>query len=678
MDFISKIRFFNFKAFNSETEINLDGSHLLMYGENGSGKSSIYWGLYTLMQSSTKNQVDVQKYFTPNNKEHLINYQLVENLSTIDPLTNDKIIPQSIGLNSFVEIELKDGNSFKIDSQGLTTNNDPINLQNLNKFSDFISHRLLINFYNFRNSKKINLWEVFVRDIFPFVNNQKGNGAITLSQFLKELESNKPFKLHDDGRFTLSRSTALQNEYHSRMRNFNADISHWIGEINTLVNTFYAKHFQSIHNDSIKISLVYSEELQFDNGTSQFFENGGRKYHRWFTYVGFNSPKIDLKIETLNTDGSYTEMSRPQSYFNEAKLTSIALSIRFSLLHNNIRPPFKGQFIALDDLLVSMDMSNRDKVLDILLDEYSSKYKIYLFTHEKSFFDFCVFKIEQRKKKNDWKIMEIHSGETSADKPVIIPTWGNSYEKALMYFDAKDYTTCSLYLRKELEKLVIERLPVEYTKTIDGQFHNLEHYWKLFVERFKRLNIEVSPEIKDYFKQSKLLILNPAAHHNLNLPVYKLELERAFKLVRDIYDNYPIPKLDIILSKGMTLVFKHPTENYHFEFELESDLSTSRINNEIEISMPKNKVIIWQFKGVDLWDFSKNRIVNYDVVNSPIIHNLDKIIKTHINFIPLDISIEIFLENTTIKYGSTSLSEMLLNNDIQLYYNFLKQEIESH
>ena len=36
---------------------------LLLYGENGSGKSSIFWGLHTLFESSLKEDEDIQKYF---------------------------------------------------------------------------------------------------------------------------------------------------------------------------------------------------------------------------------------------------------------------------------------------------------------------------------------------------------------------------------------------------------------------------------------------------------------------------------------------------------------------------------------------------------------------------------------------------------------------------------------
>lgn len=675
MSAINKIILRNFKAFNDTTEISLDGNHLLMFGENGSGKSSIYWSLYTLMQSSTKETNEIQKYFTPNNEEHLINYNLVESLTTINAANGQKILPQTVGLNSSVEVILENGNSFIIDSRGLTSNTDIVNLENLNKFSDFINHRLLINFYNFRNSKKINLWEVFVRDIFPFVNIQSGNGPISLSQALKEIKEGQPFKLNDDSTFTLTKSTNWQNNYSDVLTRFNDDVAYWIGEINTLATDFYETYFNPIYKDNIRISLEYLEPLLFDKVHPQYFKFEDFDYVRWYNYVGFNQPVISLKIETLNEDGSFTEMSRPQSYFNEAKLTSIALSVRFSLLHISIRPDFIGQFLALDDLLVSLDMSNRDKVLDILLDEFASKYRIYLFTHEKSFFDFCVFKIEQRKKKKDWEIMEIYSGETNQDKPVIITSVTSPYDKAKKYFKAKDYTTCSLYLRKELEKLVIERLPEEYTKTIDGQFHNLEHYWKLFIERYKKLNKEISPTIKEYFKQSKLLILNPAAHHNLNLPVYKLELERAFTLVQSIYDEYPVPILDIILSKGMRLKFTHPNENYTFEFELENDFATNSIDTGNEVTNSKCKILRWQYNNIDSWNFTNLVIKPYDVENDPMVHDLLKVIKTLTNIPYLNIDLDIFLSNTLV-LANVSLKKIFEDYNIDIAYNIFSKKLE--
>lgn len=676
MSNIDKVRLHNFKAFytgSEPDEIDFGGKHLLMYGENGSGKSSIYWALYTLFQSETKTTDDIAKYFTPTHDEQLLNYNYLNKRDDFEVINGRITNPTDIGKNAEIEVLLKDNTSLKIDKDG-NHENVANKIRDLHRHSDFITHRLLVNFYNFRNSKEINLWEVFVRDFFPFLRTNAGKDDTTLWQKLKEIETGMPFNVNDNnGTFKRSRSKQWQKELKTKIDKFNADIDYWIGRINTIANDVYKKELKI--KDEIEIYLQYADPLRYDHYKDQVIEKNGKEYVRGTGYADFNQPRLILNIKRVNPDGTFSLIHRPQAYLNEAKITQIALSIRFSLLHKTIKPDYPGQFLALDDLLISLDMSNRDIVLDAILNIYAKRFKIYFFTHEKSYYDFCVFKIEQKKEKKDWEIMEIHSNDLSGGKPIIIPSVLNPYDKAKKYFLAKDYTTASLYLRKELEKLVIERLPEEYTKTIDGQFHNLEHYWKLFIERYDKLNKEISPEIKQYFKQSKLLILNPAAHHNLNLPVYKLELERAFILVENIYDNYPIPKLDIILCKSMRLKFTHPNENYTFEFELENDFATNSINTGNEVTNSKCKILGWQYNNIKSWDFTNRVIKPYDVESNPMVHDLLKVIKTLTNIAYLNIDLDMFLSNTLV-LANVSLKKIFEDYNIGIVYNIFSKNLE--
>jgi AAA15 family ATPase/GTPase len=48
---IMTIQIKNYKAFYGEHEFNVDGKNLFVYGENGSGKSSLYYALKDFFQS---------------------------------------------------------------------------------------------------------------------------------------------------------------------------------------------------------------------------------------------------------------------------------------------------------------------------------------------------------------------------------------------------------------------------------------------------------------------------------------------------------------------------------------------------------------------------------------------------------------------------------------------------
>ena len=136
---IDKIILRNFKAFFGDYEINLEGKHLLLYGENGSGKSSIYWSLYTLLQASTKTSSEIEKYFDFTEDEHLINRYYIHKQDDTHGSGN---YTKDIGKNVEIEAQLKDGAILGINLNGLSTKTNPTILENesirttISEFSD--------------------------------------------------------------------------------------------------------------------------------------------------------------------------------------------------------------------------------------------------------------------------------------------------------------------------------------------------------------------------------------------------------------------------------------------------------------------------------------------------------------------------------------------------------------
>ena len=72
MPAIEKLHIVGFKAFPNEFDLLFDGKNLLMYGENGSGKSSIFYALHCIFQAPLKRDVG-KKYFDVTSDQHLKN-----------------------------------------------------------------------------------------------------------------------------------------------------------------------------------------------------------------------------------------------------------------------------------------------------------------------------------------------------------------------------------------------------------------------------------------------------------------------------------------------------------------------------------------------------------------------------------------------------------------------------
>lgn len=589
MSNIDKIRIHNFKAFYTGTEpdqIDLDGKHLLMYGENGSGKSSIYWALYTLFQSETKTADEIAKYFTPTHDEQLLNFNYLNQRPDFLIDGEGKITnPTDIGKNAEIEVLLQDNTSLKIDKDGYHES-IPNKIRALHRHSDFITHRLLVNFYNFRNSKEINLWEVFVRDFFPFLPVNKGNGNETLWQKLVEIESNPPFNVNDaNGTFKRSRSKSWQTKIKKEIDKFNEDVAYWIGRINTIANEVYRNELRI--NDNIEIFLKYKDPLRYDHYKDHVIERNGKKYVRGTGYADFNDPELILNIRRKNSDGTYSLIHRPQAYLNEAKITQIALSIRFSLLHETIKPDYPGQFLALDDLLISLDMSNRDIVLDAILDVYAKRYRIYLFTHERAFFNMAKRRIEYHNNPNEWNFREIYNLKTknsNAFSPKEFPSksflaQANSHKNSF----PPDFPAAINYLRKELEEILTTYLPKEIFKNQDGSTKpKLNDHLLAAIKLYDNLGLN-SNLIKDIY-EFVYLLLNPLSHRDLDSELYKIDIEKIIVIIINLREELSTysSKIEKILHRDQELILSinvNATTLNEFIFKIEEDVFIFKNDN---------------------------------------------------------------------------------------------------
>ena len=145
---IARIEIQNYKAFQDLERFDIDGKNVLIYGNNGSGKTSFAHALQALIQSSTKSLEQVHKAFDRSEDKSVVN---------LDTPADGK---------SFVRIFTDNGNTFEYSVNG-NTQADPT-LQGANHVSDFMNYRVLIRFYSFRESQVADIFPIFRDEFFPY------------------------------------------------------------------------------------------------------------------------------------------------------------------------------------------------------------------------------------------------------------------------------------------------------------------------------------------------------------------------------------------------------------------------------------------------------------------------------------------------------------------------------
>lgn len=556
---ISKLTINNFKAFKESETIPFDSKNVLVHGTNGSGKSSVYWTLYTFLQSSVKTDLgEVHKYFRLNDPQSLRNIHAADEA------------------DSFIELELEDTEShvkqtYKI-SEALVNTQEPgdSNIKDANQASDFINYRLLLNFYNSAHSEEIELFWVFHRDIPPYFNNVNGENFGALYKAISEntLGKRKEAERISRGIAKLSGLTVrtLKRNYNTEIENFNRALETFVTELIQPANNFLNRHF--LNNDaSLKISLALVEDASYNDKTDEL-----------------NPPSIKMTIEQMLENGTYKLINRPHSFLNEARLTQIALSVRLAAMLYRPQANDLFKFLVLDDMLISLDMSNRMTVVKIILtDPDFADFQLIILTHDKSFFNL----IKRKTISQDWKYFDFVRDNHPASKPIIRNS-KTDLEKAKEYFENKDFDGCANFLRKAAENMLTHFIDPNMSE-IDAGFETLANKINRAINlvgedgymKFKRsfiraslspdeireiendfeVNAALTPEVKGKLRglkkallkftveqnlqqatsrsvlaelsEIKDRILNPHSHGN-DMPLYEQELKDAIEVIEEL------------------------------------------------------------------------------------------------------------------------------------------------
>lgn len=584
---IKNLKLHNFKFFFGEQNLRLDKKHTLIYGENGSGKSSIYWALHCFLHSTLKPDVaSVQKYFLPiNQNEESIKNRYAQN----EDRSGITITLEHTNYQRYANIEAEISNNIVN-----TQTNPDIKLMALS--SELINYKVIYNMYLATNKDTIKLFSYFEKNILEFIDFDKE--LITISgrkisrnslewwRYIKE--GMQPYTTMTDPNYGI---------FQGHVTDFNQHLQDYLQLITGEANRILCEDFKEDFTITFKYTPAIYNDFKYD-------ENGQPHGRTRET----KDPEIELIVELPNLGGiSSNIVQRPHSYLNEARLSAIAIAIRLAILKERYieKAP---KIMVLDDLLLSLDLGNRSALLKILLKKYTSLYQLFILTHDRVFFDSVLKHLTDDDRKNNWRILEMYETENGDKKVPKVVTYQSSLSKAYAYFKGDncpiDYNACGNNQRQALEEIFKEQIKAYSMRNEKNELIKTNEL--MIGECIARArdmykNIGFDTNLLDELDKHREQSLNPSSHHNPQSNFYKSEIKRTFEIIELLQKHKIVP----LVQKDSTITFSINCDDgttYNYEVQLLDDILVYKKPDSLFLdnSSDKRKYVILRCNGKEL------------------------------------------------------------------------------
>ena len=520
----------NFKFFHQSFTLDVNSRNLLIYGENGSGKSSVFWALYTLFQSRLKpSDADVEKYFKAGNDENLRNKYSA-------PLDESK-----------VEVTFEDNNdppdpdkTYIISLGNITTRQEPDTFLDFTvASSDFLNYKMLSKLTDKDNSVINDVTDLVVKEIYPFADFQTdyedldGNRSNirNAKQWHDYILDSVNHIEHQTGRRRnhFDKNGPKYKKFEKLIKDFRDQLAFYLADLSLRATKKLKNEFNI---KDVEVRFETDSKYDFDLPTSP------KSKYRDHTLHPLRI-RLNAVLKNNKLVGGNADILHLQTFFNEAKLTCIGLAIRLSVADMKyLAGGNLASILCMDDMLVSLDMSYREPVTKALF-RYANNYQLCVFTHDRSLYYMMQSVIKELGySKDDWMQLEFYrpDPETEAtEEPVvncIEPKEGK--EKIKLYIARGDYQAAGNCLRQYAESLIKGILPLNLTYDIDSKGEitrlMLRGLYEKTVSRSKEgfcALYEITPTMMPNISKHLNRLMNPLSHDNKDVPIYRQELEDA-------------------------------------------------------------------------------------------------------------------------------------------------------
>ncbi|GAU09024.1 AAA family ATPase [Desulfoplanes formicivorans] len=479
---IHTIEVTNYKAFLGTHRIDVGGKNLFIYGENGSGKSSLYYALKDFFQSSMED----------------IDLAQLENLFVPSDKSGKTAVKVTFKPNNLGQKRKK---TYRFDcSTNDTRAAGDTSIRDGNRLKSFLTYKHLLAIHHLKKDDEINLFNLLVKGV--------------LKHFKYSLTAGKELgALWDDVEEAVVRSTGKEYPINKKR-----------SDVNAAIKTFNEAFGELFHPDSPEYILKHARPFL------DYFGHNVELVLR-FAQVRPTNDYQGLEGNQVRVELSYAgkRIEKPHLFLNEARLSAIAISIYLGMIKRHVQGiPCKVLF--LDDIFIGLDIANRLPLLKILEKEFP-EYQIFITTYDKPWFEYAKSFLEG---KSEWKTMEFYvsSSYEGFEVPVIFDNQ-NLLTKAKKHLGQNDYKAAAVYVRAAFEKIIRQycekkKKAVVFKSKLNK--YTTEDFWNVMKE-------DIDPDLKAKIETYRSLVLNPFCHYNTERYEIRTELEKTIQMVAKLKDE---------------------------------------------------------------------------------------------------------------------------------------------
>lgn len=478
---ITKIEIKNYRAFFDSYKIELGkAENLLIYGENGSGKSSLFKAINNYLVSSRNNTLTFNKNIhQPSTKDGSV------------ILTFSDVLPLTHAIVQNTSQSLQFGSN--------TSNNNVQFIKDGDLIKGFLDYRNLLEVYNHKEPIP-NLFDLIVKELL--LDHYPPGGTEPLGRKYLRLDD-ELINVHNRNsiqhRNALLQLPILQQELEATLRIIFAKVNHLLPR-------------------------YFANGLTVDFGLQPLTYN----------YEPNWNIQSDLRL-ILRLNGAL--INDHQDIINEARLSSLATCIYLASVSVNPRLNFDFKILFLDDIFIGLDTGNRLPIARILNDEFK-EHQIFIATYDRQWYELAQRFFDSHAPEK-WKSIELYTstktiGTNTFEIPVLLP-YEKNFDKGVYYLHHKtkpDYPASANYFRKSAEEILKSNIPICEIRNDD---YSLIETYKLGALVKSALyfyqKIGANNMLLLQLKNSLPSLLHPLSHYDLGGQVYKAELEEIQKLL---------------------------------------------------------------------------------------------------------------------------------------------------